>query len=258
MLTDTELAKLIVNWKSQTGTNIRGRMCVPTDSAMRINMYGNLVETLVVNYQYSEDDLLAFKTVDMIVKASLNPKSPSKDTWKDLCEQDWKQVVADRFPMQILMHDPSKIDTSRRVVAPPPSVKVEVKPELVIEQAPIAEVTQEDLGSLAMDQEEFEYMTKLITNDYDREFIADMLSTHIKDLTKKQIDRLSKIRKRVEHLKGAEVPTRKGREELEYAQVDPRLLKDNPIDRSIFEGLPPVNDPVDEEFMKLLKEVTGE
>lgn len=38
---------------------------------------------------------------------------------------------------------------------------------------------------------------------------------------------------------------------------DPRLFKDNPIDRSMFEGLPPVNCPDDENFLKILEEIGG-
>jgi len=39
----------------------------------------------------------------------------------------------------------------------------------------------------------------------------------------------------------------------EYVNEDPRLQNENPIDRSIFEGLPPVVRIVDEEFEKLLE-----
>lgn len=35
--------------------------------------------------------------------------------------------------------------------------------------------------------------------------------------------------------------------------IDPRLANEKLIDRSIFEGLPPVNDPTDEDFLKLLE-----
>lgn len=38
---------------------------------------------------------------------------------------------------------------------------------------------------------------------------------------------------------------------------DPRLFKDNPIDRSMFEGLPPVNCPDDDSFLKILEEIAG-
>lgn len=58
----------------------------------------------------------------------------------------------------------------------------------------------------------------------------------------------------------ATVPERKRQrfEQNEPAIVDPRLDKDNPIDKSLFEELPPVVDPVDEEFLKLLNEVGDE
>ena len=39
----------------------------------------------------------------------------------------------------------------------------------------------------------------------------------------------------------------------EYVDEDPRLKNEKPIDRSIFEGLPEVIDPVDEDFMKQLE-----
>lgn len=55
-----------------------------------------------------------------------------------------------------------------------------------------------------------------------------------------------------------ERPKRSRTEKVEYSAEDPRLAKDNPVDRTIFEGLPAVNDPVDEEFMKLLQEVGDE
>lgn len=47
-------------------------------------------------------------------------------------------------------------------------------------------------------------------------------------------------------------------DQVEYAKEDPRLAKDNPIDRSIFESMPPVNDPEDPEFAELLKRVIDE
>lgn len=39
----------------------------------------------------------------------------------------------------------------------------------------------------------------------------------------------------------------------EYVNEDPRLNNEKPIDRSIFEGLPEVVDPIDEDFMKQLE-----
>jgi hypothetical protein len=47
-------------------------------------------------------------------------------------------------------------------------------------------------------------------------------------------------------------------EKTEYLDNDPRLEKDNPIDKSIFEGVPPVENPIDEDFLKMLKEVGNE
>lgn len=130
MLTDTELAKLIINWKSQTGTSIRGRMCVPNDTAMRVNMYKDLVRTLVDLHQYTEEDLLAYKTQKMVIDASHNPKSPGKDTWVRLATEDWHLVVADEFPMQVLSHDPSTTDISRRTVNPPIAPKLQPRQEM--------------------------------------------------------------------------------------------------------------------------------
>lgn len=57
------------------------------------------------------------------------------------------------------------------------------------------------------------------------------------------------------------VPERKRKsfQQQEFATVDPRLEKDNPIDTTIFEGLPsPVSDEVDTEFLELLKGVKDE
>lgn len=39
----------------------------------------------------------------------------------------------------------------------------------------------------------------------------------------------------------------------EYVDEDPRLHTEKPIDRSIFEGLPAVVDPVDEDFLRQLE-----
>ena len=53
-------------------------------------------------------------------------------------------------------------------------------------------------------------------------------------------------------------PVREKREKFvkkEYDTVDPRLAKDNPIDLSVFEGLPPVDNSVDEDFLKEMASV---
>lgn len=45
---------------------------------------------------------------------------------------------------------------------------------------------------------------------------------------------------------------------VEYADVDPRLARDIPVDESIYAGLPPVEREIDEEFLQLVKEAKGE
>lgn len=47
-------------------------------------------------------------------------------------------------------------------------------------------------------------------------------------------------------------------QKTEYVNDDPRLYTDNPVDRSVYEGLPPVDNPVDEEFLKMLEGVGDE
>lgn len=251
MLTDTELAKLIVSWKSQTGTEIRGRMCVPVDSALRINMYKDLIETLIVNHGYAEDDLMSTMTKRMVIEASLNPNSPGKKTWETMATADWEQSVADRFPVQVLTHNPDSVDTSRRKENVLPPVK----------QAPVEEVKEDTSNEpFALSKEEFDYLAERIGSDFDRSFIADMTVTLLRDLTKKQSDRLTKIRSRIEILNSAPEKKKKksGPEPISSEAEDPRLLRDNPVDMSIFAGMPPVQDQVDEEFLKLIDGTSDE
>lgn len=159
MLTETELARLIVSWKNQMGEEIRGRMCVPIEG--RREMYKHLIKTLIELHGYAQEDFEG-KTYRMVLDASVNPNSERLEGWRKAVTADWNNALDSFFPQQLLQHDSS-----------------------------------------------------------------------------------------------AE-PKRKTVEKTEYVNEDPRLEKDNPIDPSIFAGLPPVNDPVDEEFMKMLKEVGDE
>lgn len=61
----------------------------------------------------------------------------------------------------------------------------------------------------------------------------------------------------IAHDPSTEVPKQKYERKQEYEQVDedPRIAKENLIDPAIFEGMPPVVDPDDEEFLKMLKSV---
>lgn len=261
MLSDTDLAKLLVNWKSQMGTEIRGRICIPYDSAIRINLYRDLIETLTVKYGYSEEDLLAFITERLIMEVSVPANTPGKATIIKMAKDDWHQAVAERFPMEILKHDPSKIDTSRRMEHKPviETSKIEEPLESTIPEISEQE-DKEEILQFAIEQEEFQALTEKLHNPYDIEFLADMLSVPLKELTDKQSQRLNKVRKKALHLKSVKdkKSTNNNGKHDDMEWTDPRLLIDNPIDRSIFEGMPPINDEIDEEFMKLIKGVTGE
>ena len=240
MLTDTELAKLIVSWRNQTGTEIKGRMSVPYDTSLRMMMYRDLIETLITNHKYEEDDLLAPTTKRMILEASVEAKTPGMDTIKKMATSDWIAAVSERYEVEILTYDPSKVDTSRRnTIAPEP--------------------TPEELGPLVLSQEEFDSLTDILTKQFDKEFLVEMLVTNESKITQKQADKLAKIKikaKNLQKLKDKE-PARAAAIEEEQESVEAQAVQENPLDRSIFEGLPPVVDPNDDEFLKLIASVGG-
>lgn len=161
MLSETELARLIVSWKNQLGEEIKGRMCVPVDSGIRVEMYKSLIKTLIETHNYTQEDLEG-NTYRRVMEASINSNSNKVSIWRELATTDWMRAVDVYFPQEILKHDSSNDPEPKKWTK-----KVEV-------------------------------------------------------------------------------------------DEDPRMKIDNPIDRSIFEGLPPVNDPIDEEFLKMLKEVGDE
>lgn len=262
MLTDTQLSKLLVNWISQTGTEYRGRMCVPADSAIRLTMYRDLIETLITTYGYSEEDLLATNTVRLVIEASWPANTPGKNTARQMCTVDWQTAVADRFPMEILKHNPDTVDTSRRKAYPEnvkqePIKKAETEPVQTQEGPDYPEQTTQEppqeIGPMILSEEEFNYLATTIKNKYDKEFLADMLSVPASQATPNQLKKLNGIRNKILKLKKLE----DSKDEIEE-NLDPRLLKDNPIDRSIFEGLPPVVCPDDEDFLEVLAKIRGD
>lgn len=241
MLTDTALAKLIVNWKAQAFHEVKGRTVVPYDSSLRVPMYRDLAETLIKDYGYTEEDLLSTMTKRMVIEASYNKSSDKAKILHELAEADWYRVIAEQFPMVVRTHDPSTIDTSKRYVAPP-------------------EPTPEELGPLVLSQSEFDSLTDILTKQYDKEFLVDMLVTHEKNVTPKQADRLKKIRIKAQNLQKLKdkEPAKQIAAEEEQEARESKLIEEKPLDRSIFEGLPPVVDPDDEDFLKELAAIGGD
>jgi hypothetical protein len=244
MLTGSELALLIVNWKTQTGTEINGRMCVPYDSKIRVPMYKDLIATLITNYHYDKSDLFAVQTVNLILEGSTNPESPNLRKLKDLALIDWQRALVEEFPTEVLKHS-GEVNVSRRVENKPQEPEIEIEPV--------------DLGPLALDQEEFDYLTGIVRSSFEIDFLADMLTVHLSQMTKKQEERLNKLRKKVKTIQRVKdrEPERVANREEEQEAAEASMVKENPLDRSIFEGLPPVVDPIDEDFLNLINSVGG-
>ena len=158
MLTETELARLLVSWKNQYGKEIKDRYYVPVERSSRLDMYKTLIKTLIELHGYTQPDFEG-KTYRMVMDASIAANSDKKDSWRMSATSDWNDALDVFFPSQLLAHDSS------------------TEPERA-------------------------------TKNYGNSAPVD---------------------------------------------EDPRLANEKPIDTSIFEGLPPVIDPVDEEFMKLLE-----
>ncbi|NJO48269.1 MAG: hypothetical protein HC840_00975 [Leptolyngbyaceae cyanobacterium RM2_2_4] len=110
MLTDTELAKVLIQWRKSSAyaAEKNGHFVVPTNRSDRMNMYRDLIATLTEKYNYTEDEL-GGKTERMVVEASMAPTSQNKDKWKLLCVRDWTEVIVDFFPKETINHDPSKM-----------------------------------------------------------------------------------------------------------------------------------------------------
>lgn len=107
MLSENELAKLLVNWKQQQGEEIKTRFCVPVDRSARLQMYKNLIKTLVELHGYNNDDLEG-NTYRRVMEASINPNSEKKEQWRQAATADWNDAIASFFPQQVLVHDSSQ------------------------------------------------------------------------------------------------------------------------------------------------------
>lgn len=118
MLSETELADLLVSWKKQQGEDIRGRFCVPIDRPLRIAMYKNLIETLTKLHSYDKDDFEGI-TYRRVMEASINPNSERKEKWRQAATTDWFDALDDFFPQKLLIHteDPDKKSDYERPVS---------------------------------------------------------------------------------------------------------------------------------------------
>lgn len=104
MLTETEFARFIVSWKNQMGEDIRGRFCVPIDRFARIEMFKNLIKSLIELHGYKEEDFEG-KTYRMVMEASVNPNSERKEKWREAATTDWFDALDTFYPKQLLVHN---------------------------------------------------------------------------------------------------------------------------------------------------------
>lgn len=114
---DHDLKKLLVSWKNQCGEEIRGRMCVPIDG--RCERYKDLIETLIKNYEYTEEDFdtLVFQRV---LEVSMPTGSDKKEKWIRSITTDWDNAIDTFFGKEILKHDNStETPREKRVYAKP-------------------------------------------------------------------------------------------------------------------------------------------
>lgn len=161
MLTETELARLLVSWKNQYGKEIKDRYHVPVERSARLDMYKTLIKTLIELHGYEQSDFEG-KTYRMVMEASIAANSDKKENWRMSATGDWNDALDVFFPSKLLAHDSST------------------------------------------------------------------------------------------------EPERAKREYSTPVDEDPRLANEKLIDTSIFEGLPAVNDPTDEDFLKVLEGKTDE
>jgi hypothetical protein len=106
MLTDTELARVLVSWKNRCGEEIRGRMCVSIDG--RCDMYKNLIKTLIELHNYTLEDFEG-KTYRAVMEASIPGSSTGQklEKWRQAATTDWFNAMDSFFPQTILTHDSS-------------------------------------------------------------------------------------------------------------------------------------------------------
>lgn len=116
MLSESELADLLVSWKIEHGEDIRGRMCVPIDRPLRIAMFQNLIHTLIELHGYEKDDFESV-TYRRVMEASINPNSERKEKWREAATSDWKEALNAFFPQKVLVYtpDPEKSQYERPV-----------------------------------------------------------------------------------------------------------------------------------------------
>lgn len=159
MLSESELADLLVSWKIEHGEDIRGRKCVPIDRPLRIAMFQNLIHTLIELHSYEKDDFEGL-TYRRVMEASINPNSERKDKWREAATSDWKEALNAFFPQKVLVYSPAP-ETSQyerpvsnragRMSTPEPDVELENpldKTELSGLEAPDYAVDEEFLKSL--------------------------------------------------------------------------------------------------------------
>lgn len=106
MLTETELARVIVSWKNKCGEEIRGRMCVPIEG--RCDMYKILIKTLIELHNYALTDFEG-KTYRTVMEASIPASSTGEkeQRWRMAATTDWFNAMDIFFPQTILEHDSS-------------------------------------------------------------------------------------------------------------------------------------------------------
>lgn len=239
MLTETEFARLLMDWRNQFGEDRRGKMVVPVESGPRILMFKTLIKTLIETHGYTEDDLMG-KTYRMVIEASMNPNSPGAETWRKLASDDWIGCIGTFFPSKFAIHDPNQ-EVRQALPARIEEPKPEVVPEPVVDEGP-----------MALSQEDFDLITDIVKGEFDTEFLADMMSVPASKLSDKQTKRLNKLRKKATNLQKVKEKssTQKIRDEEEQESREVELVQENPVDRSLVEGLPPVVDIDNEDFFK--------
>lgn len=100
MLNATEMNIVIEMWLNQLGIEVNGRYVVPVERKARIEMYLILIHSLVDNFKYNEDELRGM-VLHQITSASVNPKSPKANIWKQFAIKDYNEALDTYFSIKI-------------------------------------------------------------------------------------------------------------------------------------------------------------